>query len=100
MAVKAPTHKERVNPVRVSAATSALIDSLAKSTGKSKVAVLDEAVAAMADKLFWEGFEACYASPQGDAIQAEVAVWEGVSDGLPPIDEETRAWAAAERGEA
>lgn len=71
--------------VRVSQVASEKLELLAKATGKSKVAVLDEALSALEDRLFWAAMDEGY-SQHGEAIRAELAGTEGsLMDGLEGI---------------
>ena len=79
------TLKDKPTSVRVSPMASERLDALAKSTGKSKVALLDEAVAALEDRLFWAAMDDGY-QQHGDAIQADLAGTEGsLMDGLDGV---------------
>jgi predicted transcriptional regulator len=72
--------------VRIAAADSAVLNELAQATGKTKVAILHEALEAMATKAFWDGFNRGY-EEDGEAIKAEVAIWDvALNDGLLPLD--------------
>lgn len=79
------TAMDKPASVRVSAAASAKLESLARATGKTKVALLDEALAALEDRLFWSEMDEGY-SAHGDAIRADMAGTEGsLLDGLDGV---------------
>jgi predicted transcriptional regulator len=72
--------------VTIAAADSAMLDELAQATGKTKVAILHEALEAMASKAFWDGFNQGY-EQDGEAIKAAVAIGDvALNDGLPAPD--------------
>ncbi len=77
--------KEKSPSVRISQAAFAALEHLAKVTGKSKVALLDEALAAYEERLFWAGMDAGY-ERHGDAIRADMTDADGsLADGLAGI---------------
>jgi predicted transcriptional regulator len=68
--------------VRISPTASARLTAIALSTGKSKVAILEEALAAMEDKAFWDSMNKGYTA-HGAALRAPLeATDNSLLDGL------------------
>ena len=75
--------------VRITADANARVASLAKRMGSSKAQVIEAAVRALEDRVFWQDVQEAYAALSDDATRlakyrAEIAAWDHtLQDGLP-----------------
>ncbi|MFN7925995.1 MAG: hypothetical protein U0Q16_38210 [Bryobacteraceae bacterium] len=72
--------------VRINAAANALLSDLAVKTGRSKAQVIEEALAALEERLFWTSVQEAFAEGESPEMRAERELWDRtVGDGLKGV---------------
>ena len=71
--------------VRITATAHAMLAGLAAETGKPKAQIVEEALRALEERVFWAGVQEAFTEPESKAMRAERELWDQtVSDGFKP----------------
>jgi predicted transcriptional regulator len=71
--------------VRITATAHALLSELAAETGKPKAQIVEEALRALEESVFWTGVQEAFAEPESKVMRTERELWDQtVGDGLKP----------------
>jgi hypothetical protein len=69
--------------VRITAAAHAMLTELAAETGKPKAQLVEDALRALEERVFWTGVHEAFAAPETKAMRTERNLWDRtVGDGL------------------
>lgn len=62
--------------VRITADAHAMLSGLAAETGKSKAQIVEEALRALEERVFWSGVQAAFEEPESKGMRAERELWD------------------------